>query len=539
MSKTPSSKLRGWFSRLLDLGNDNKLVAAATLVTLATGVPYLVVSTVRAVAGGDAGEETPEIATLVEAALEKALEKYSKDIAAAVVDASATTISVADAADALGSLQQEALRPGATLEEQRRIIDAMLRYSNGEPASALAEFASIATALEERGAPAAAARIWRQRATLQRYSDAPAALADFQHAEELSPGSARDRVILGDLRISSGRPQDAVVDYRAAIELARASGDTWILARALSNIVLNLLVDDSEEASAEERRAAGIEALALLREAVVERPNDVEAVASLIRLHKGMDFPERGPEETREAMRGLVAVVDAIDPGAISPGEYFALVTAVCSHAAIETKDEDAGMPEEETLAWARRALEAGEACIEAAPSNVRWYDTVSLASAGLLDFFTFTEDAEAMRRTVAFGRGAAERIYAQRPRDGAAAFRVVSAYIFEAHADAACGDPEAALQAYEEAMRQLDKADERIGAAVNAVTFRPMFTAHFAGSLAEWGHAGAEPYLEAAQAMLDDAPEGAIPSGAVAEAEWFIARGYSLLEDHAEQPEH
>lgn len=60
----------GWFARLLALGENNKLIAAATLVTLATGVPYLVMTAVRAVTGEEhAGVSEARIAELVAASM--------------------------------------------------------------------------------------------------------------------------------------------------------------------------------------------------------------------------------------------------------------------------------------------------------------------------------------------------------------------------------------------------------------------------------------------------------------------------------------
>ena len=230
---TPPNRKAGWFASLLNLGNDNKLIAAATLVTLATGVPYLVWSAVGVFTAEEDSRQA--MAELIVQAISDAKLQVSSD-----ADAHAMSSRLRDVEDIVREQQQAieaygatALAVGATVEEQRRVADALQEYNIGRPESALADLRRIAREQEARGASEDAARTLRFRAALQIFPDGKAALEDYQHAERLYPGDAQARFAVGDLLYDHVSKVEAGEAFLACAELAAGDGDRALRGKAL------------------------------------------------------------------------------------------------------------------------------------------------------------------------------------------------------------------------------------------------------------------------------------------------------------------
>ncbi len=276
MTDPAPPRKRRLFSRALDLGNHNKLIAAATLVTLATGVPYLV-SAALGVLGEDVAQPNLSL-DLLDHALRDSLLRMREEVGLASLNGAGPGAEGAPAAEAaLTALGASAARPEATEAERQRVLDAFRDYTLGRPSAAFAEFARVADEQEARGAPALAADTWRHRASLRMYADSRGAIEDFERAEMLGPGGAEDLLNWGRLLATQRESEEAFRVYRRAVRMARTEGDPVVLARALHALSQTNPKPggQADPAVEEERAAAATEALALVEAHLREEPDDV------------------------------------------------------------------------------------------------------------------------------------------------------------------------------------------------------------------------------------------------------------------------
>ena len=119
----PPERSGNWFDRLVELGNHNRIIAVATLVTLAT------------------------VEELIATHLADAIARVDAEAAAARVDGLEGITRTRDAQE--GALEAVAASArGATAREQDDGVDALMRFNAGDPAPALATLARIARAQE-------------------------------------------------------------------------------------------------------------------------------------------------------------------------------------------------------------------------------------------------------------------------------------------------------------------------------------------------------------------------------------------------------
>ena len=280
---SPPQPKQSLLGRILDLGNHNKLIAAATLITLATGAPYLVSKLVGLFSEEDVPAAAGITQSMIDEAIEAALARVKEDAGRLAVEGKGVGArGTAAASEALRALGDEVARPEATEEERARVFAAVQQYATGRPDAALAEFRKIAESQESRGALEAASVTWRNRATVRLYSDAAGALEDFARAESLDPGGPEDLIPYAQLQWDTGQIEAARRTMRRAILLAREAGSRDLLLQGLSGLskmaVLAWALDVQYQQELERARE---ELLELLREAMEERPNDLDAATSL------------------------------------------------------------------------------------------------------------------------------------------------------------------------------------------------------------------------------------------------------------------
>ena len=275
----PPTKSTSRIARLLELGNDNKIIAAATLVTLATGVPYLVGTAVRAMRGQDEAVAMRQL--FAEALLDSAqlLRDQAEDQQLVTLRSEIEAMVAAQVAG-LEAVRDDALRDGATPAEGERLLAAVQAGTFGHPSAALAEIARIADEQQARGALAEAANTWRHRGVLQAISDGAAAVRDFQHAESIHPADADATLMLAYLL---GDYEDIDIAFPVvteAVARARAEGDKDVLAKALLWQAMSI-VDTSPDFTEERGRLrlqASTEAAGLFFERILDDPSENDNV---------------------------------------------------------------------------------------------------------------------------------------------------------------------------------------------------------------------------------------------------------------------
>lgn len=280
--KPSGPKNSTWFDRLIELGNHNKLIAAATLVTLATGVPYLVISAVGAFTGvEDDGRPAAISAQMIDMALAKVIARVEADGSAIRLGGGVLNGDTVGAAeDAVVALGKAAIAPAATPEETERIFAAFQDHAAGSPAAAYAEFERIGMQQEARGALKDAAQTWRRRGSLRQFTDVAGALTDLSRAETLAPGDSNDLLQLARLHLRNGDADAGIQLVRRSIIAAREEGDRHTLISGLDLLASNYDVSWSqEEASRDERQAALEEVHALLLAEIAEKPASLRYVA--------------------------------------------------------------------------------------------------------------------------------------------------------------------------------------------------------------------------------------------------------------------
>jgi len=272
----PDSPRRSWLARVLDLGNNNKIIAAATLVTLATGVPYLIMSMLSAF--DEQPEYSPEMLVAAIAHLQiQADESAARGEGGAVGQ-------VESASGALSAIAREAERSGATAKERRDIVKALQDYGTGDHDAILAKLAEIARRQEARGDVEAAAATWCQRAALQSFTDTGAALRDYERANDLSEAGIdafsqleRSRMLRYALRMD-----ESVTAMRKAIRKAQQTGDREV--EAETHFALSTVSGTSWEGEPEfeaEQQRSGLRAMELYEELIAEDPTRFKLYAEL------------------------------------------------------------------------------------------------------------------------------------------------------------------------------------------------------------------------------------------------------------------
>jgi tetratricopeptide (TPR) repeat protein len=296
----PKPDKPGKLGRLVDLGNHNRVIAIATLITLLTGVPFLVTSTWRALTGEESEvEETKStvqeqrIATLerqLEETLKLAnrqLEIYADEAKAKGTGGSARAVSAGLAS--LSAVAADARRPGATTRELNEVMEALANYSEGDPEPVLARLAEIAKAQELRDDPVAATETWCRRAKLRIFTDPSGALEDFERANSLSSAtmdaySHREHARL--LRYNM-RADEALFALRRARNKAIEEGDLYGEVEALSDLgwIFTTSFDGKPDFIAEQRRA-NLRMLELIPELLSQPENygDCDLIATLCKV---------------------------------------------------------------------------------------------------------------------------------------------------------------------------------------------------------------------------------------------------------------
>lgn len=494
----PKSKVR-WFGQLLEFGNHNKVIAAATLVTLATGVPYLVMSAIGAFAGDDTVEARVQDA--LDDALAKALAEFQDKLVHYEAGAPGPApVDAVDAEDSFRGLEEEALRPGATREEQDRIIEAVIQYASGNSAPAIAQFERVAAEQQDRGAPADAARTLRRRGALRALEDEPAALADYLRAEELAAGGPADWVRIASLRNAMGDFGGATEAAQVAADQARRAGDGPALVDAL-------LLSFGGAGTAPEREAviaAAEEASTLLRARLAAAPQDLVAFGNLVGARRGrasaLLADELQPESIRSEARGLIARLDALDPESVDPaalGEARSKVTAFAVSYAVEGED---GKVHPEVEAWAREALDEMEQRLGTVTEPK---ETRELQVQAAILSKAFPEDEPRMRRLLALGRPVAEKTLGYAPESVDAAASLGLTMFTEVTVHVQWGDLDGAVAAFAETLETIASAEVLVDWR-QETGVEPLLLSTFGRLLAEAGDARAAGYLDRAEALTE-----------------------------------
>ena len=273
MTAAGPPKPSGWFDRLLELGNHNKIIAAATLVTLATGLPYLVMSAIAAITGE---EEVPVEVLLANMRVE--LERKQEAIAG-------SAHSFESAGKGLDELAREARNEELTKRERDEVVDAMREYYAGNSSYALAVLGRIADRQERRGDLEAAADTLCNRASMLIFEDYAQALEDYETANdlvaELDPYHQRER---GRMLRWAGSNDDAVRAFRKARDTAQESGDRRAEINALTD--LGWITGTSwgrDPDFIEEQRLANLRIVELAPGVLAENRQDFETLRILAR----------------------------------------------------------------------------------------------------------------------------------------------------------------------------------------------------------------------------------------------------------------
>ncbi len=493
-----------WLDRLLGFGNHNKVIAAATLVTLATGVPYLVMSAVGAFSGEDTVEARVQDA--LDEALAKALAEFQDKLVRYEAGAPGPApVDAGDAEDALRGLEEEALRPGATREEQDQIIEAVIQYASGNSGPAIAQFERVAQEQEERGALADAARTLRRRGALRALEDEPAALSDYERAEALAAGGAADWVRIASLRSAIGDFGGATEAAQVAADLARREHDPAALTDAL------LLSFGGADTAAKRQAAiaAAEEASTLLRARLAAEPQDLVAFGNLVGARTGRASAlldsELQPESIRAEARGLVAHLDALDPYQVDAAELGEAYSSVYLFAVSYAVTDADGSVDAEVEAWARLALDEMEARLDALSGPG---ETKALQIAAAILTRAFPEDEARLRRSLALSQAAAERTLAYAPDSVDAAAALGLTMFTEVMTLVRMDDLDGAVEAFAGTIQMIGTAavlaDWRQETGVEA-----LLHATFGRELAQAGDARAAGYLDRAEALAEAGGEG------------------------------
>ena len=274
----PETPKRGWLDRLLEFGNHNKVIAAATLITLATGVPYLVMSAMSAITGGSAGtaEITAETLASFVAEARTALD--------ARIEREGGATRTADAASRSLDLLTEEAQSGATAKERRDAAEAVRDYGAGRSERALAILKKIADRQEARGELDAAAATWCQRGYLQIFEDYREALKDYELANDLAvapldPLSQRER---GRMLRYAGRNDDAVRAFRKGRDQARAIGDEEAEIFALTDLGFIPRTSWAQDPGfQQEQHAANLRVVELAPQVLADDPTNMDVSFAL------------------------------------------------------------------------------------------------------------------------------------------------------------------------------------------------------------------------------------------------------------------
>lgn len=327
----PPEPKPSWVARLLALGNDNKLVAAATLITIATGLPYLVGSLVKTLRGED---ESEAIRTLfAEALMDSArlLREQAEEQQLVYLRSEIKTM-VANQFAGLETVRDQAIREGATDEERDRLLDAVNQWNLGLPQAALEEIARIAEAQQARGALEDAAETWRKRAALQITADGRSAIRDYRHAETIHPGDAAATLMLGLLLSDYEDADIAYPVFVDAVARARTESDPELLGKALFWLTLSINKTSPAwtEERGRERTNAAREASELFFGVVKEDPAKSEAVALFSATIGQLAFGDsiRTPEDAAPLLQSIGEVERIAVTAKPSDGESVEMASA-------------------------------------------------------------------------------------------------------------------------------------------------------------------------------------------------------------------
>ncbi len=359
-SSHPAPTPRSPIDRFSDLANHNRLVAIATVLTIITGIAFLI--------GTFSRDDHITKAILFEA-LEAARARVTtaSEDSRPIFTADGGSIEAPSAelqTAALNALHAAAETEGATEDERKRIVKALIDHSMGDPKAALRELERVALAQEARGASADAAGTWRHRSILMRFSDTALAIEDAERADELAQGSTQELLDLAMLHTTAGNMDNTVLVSRRAAAQAASEQDDLRQAWALQNIggVGYLTSWAADQTFERERFAAITDSLKLLTGLLTEDPGDEEVIryylgSVMMGILWKLDSDE-WREATREASEVLAVTRDF--HLAAESREGFTLATeyaiAVCytGEAAIQ-RMQDA--PPEETKRLLMEAL--------------------------------------------------------------------------------------------------------------------------------------------------------------------------------------
>ena len=210
------------FAKILDLATHNALVAVATVLTIVTGVAFVISSLTSS---GSAVTNEMLLAAL-KAAEAEAVEATPEGAMVKVADGSFVLApSAEEQVESLRSLQGAAAEESATEEERTRILDALTQAATGNVEPSIKELGEIGRKQESRGALDVAGETWRRRATLLRMIRPIESLDDLLRAERLSPGDFEQLYELGVAIHSFGNIDDSVAIFRKAAARAEADGE--------------------------------------------------------------------------------------------------------------------------------------------------------------------------------------------------------------------------------------------------------------------------------------------------------------------------